>query len=184
MKIIAVLFIILVAAMFARQLFLSFKSQSPADYADTGPQFILKQHLNGHILSEGLIYGPNGKMTNSFVAEMYGEWDGDTGTLSENFTYSNGTKQARKWFLKIGENNTFTATADDIIGVGHGVVSGSTVMLRYKIVLPKDSGGHTLSVVDWMYLTENGVILNKSELRKFGIKVAELIATMRPDPAR
>ena len=26
----------------------------------------------------------------------------------------------------------------------------------------------------------NGVIMNKSELRKFGIKVAELVATMRP----
>ncbi|MEP5089448.1 MAG: DUF3833 family protein, partial [Paracoccaceae bacterium] len=30
------------------------------------------------------------------------------------------------------------------------------------------------------YLTEDGTILNKSEMRKFGIKVAELIATMRP----
>ena len=56
-------------------------------------------------------------------------------------------------------------------------------MLQYKIVLPEESGGHTLNVTDWMYLTENGAILNKSELRKFGIKVAELIATMRPHPA-
>ncbi len=181
MKILAVILIILVAAMFARHLFLSFRSQSPADYADTGPRFILQQHLKGRILSEGLIYGPNGKMTNSFVAEMHGEWDGDTGSFSENFTYSNGKKQQRKWMLKLGNNNTFTATADDIIGVGQGVVSGSTVMLRYKIVLPKESGGHTLDVVDWMYLTENGVILNKSEMRKFRIKVAELVATMRPE---
>jgi hypothetical protein len=182
MKILTVLLVIFVAAMFARNLFLSFRSQSPADYADTGPQFILKEHLNGRILSEGLIYGPKGKMTNSFVAEMVGEWDGDTGTLSENFTYSNGTTQSRKWYLTIGQDNTFTATADDIVGVGHGVVSGSTVMLRYQIVLPEESGGHTLNAVDWMYLTENGAILNKSELRKFGIKVAELIATMRPYP--
>jgi hypothetical protein len=37
-----------------------------------------------------------------------------------------------------------------------------------------------LDVTDWMYLMENGTILNRSEMRKFGIKVVELIATMRP----
>ena len=75
-----------------------------------------------------------------------------------------------------------TATADDIIGEARGTVSGSTIKMEYKIVLPEDAGGHSLSVTDWLYLTENGVIMNKSEMRKFGIKVAELIATMRPDP--
>lgn len=183
MKILAVLAIILLTAIMTRSLFLSFRAQSPADYADTSPQFILNKHLAGRILSEGLIYGPNGKMTNSFVAEMVGKWDADTGTLIENFTYSNGKTQKRKWYLKIGQGNTFTATADDIVGTGHGIVSGSTVMLRYKIGLPEDAGGHVLTVTDWMYLTENGAIINKSELRKFGFKVAELIATMRPYPA-
>jgi hypothetical protein len=31
-----------------------------------------------------------------------------------------------------------------------------------------------------MYLMENGAIMNRSQFRKFGIKVAELVATMRP----
>jgi hypothetical protein len=183
MKILTVLLILIVTLIAAKNMFMSFRSQSPEDYAGIGPDFILKKHLSGRILSEGLIYGPNGKMTNSFVAEMRGEWNGDTGTLNENFTYTNGRKQQRKWHLTIGPNNTFTATADDIVGTAQGVVSGSTVMLTYKIVLPEEAGGHTLSATDWMYLTETGVIMNKSELRKFGIKVAELIATMRPDPA-
>jgi hypothetical protein len=183
MKILTLLLLLLVALIVVKNMFLSFRSQSPTDYADTGPDFVLKEHLSGRILSEGLIYGPNGKMTNSFIAEMLGEWDGNTGTLTENFTYANGRKQQRKWYLTIGSDNTFTATADDIVGTAQGTVSGSTVMLTYQIILPKEAGGHTLSATDWMYLTENGVIMNKSEMRKFGIKVAELIATMRPDPA-
>jgi len=60
------------------------------------------------------------------------------------------------------------------------VFSGASACMRYRIRLPKDAGGHVLSVVDWMYLTENGSIINRSEMRKFGIKVAELVATMRP----
>ena len=70
-----------------------------------------------------------------------------------------------------GFGNTFTATADDIIGTAQGEVSGSSIQLKYRIVLPKDSGGHTLDVTDWLYLAENGAILNRSEMRKFGIKL-------------
>ncbi|MTI01500.1 DUF3833 domain-containing protein [Roseibium sp. RKSG952] len=182
MKLIAVILFATLALIVAKGRFLSFRAQAPADYENTGPQFSLKKHLNGEILSEGLIYGPNGKMSNSFVARMMGEWEGNTGTLSEYFTYSNGKQMTRKWYLTLGTGNTFTATADDIVGEGKGVISGATVKLTYRIILPKDAGGHTLDVTDWMYLTENGAIMNRSEMRKFGIKVAELVATMRPSP--
>ena len=56
----------------------------------------------------------------------------------------------------------------------------SAVQLNYRIRLPKESGGHVLDTVDWMYLAPNGTIVNRSQFRKFGIQVAELVATMRP----
>ncbi len=182
MNTLIVFLLAILAVLAARGRFLSFRSQSPTDYTGTGPDFSLKKHLNGEILSEGLIYGPNGKMSNSFVARMVGEWDGNSGTLAEWFTYSNGKQMTRKWYLTMGTGNTFIATADDIVGEGKGEISGSTVKLTYRIILPEDAGGHTLDVTDWMYLTENGAIMNRSEMRKFGIKVAELVATMRPAP--
>ncbi len=180
MKLMIALLLVGVAVVLIKSMLFSFRAQSPADYADTGPAFSLKTHLAGPIQSEGLIYGPGGRVTSRFVARMHGEWDGDTGTLSEEFIYSTGRSQSRKWFLTLGAGNTFTATADDIVGEARGVVSGATVRMEYRIVLPQDAGGHTLTVTDWLYLTDNGVILNRSELRKFGIKVAELVATMRP----
>lgn len=179
MKILAICLVVLIAVMIAKTYLFSFRSQSPSDYTGTGPQFDLKTHLAGEILAEGLIFGPTGKMSSSFVARMVGEWDGDTGTLSEEFTYSNGSVQNRKWFITIGPNNTFTATADDLVGEAKGTVSGSTVQLDYQIILPEDAGGHILQATDWMYLTDNGTIMNKSEMRKYGLKVAELVATMR-----
>ncbi|WP_170571275.1 DUF3833 domain-containing protein [Ruegeria atlantica] len=182
MTVVAILLLAILALIIAQRQFLSFRSQAPSDYTGTGPAFNIKEKLNGEILSEGLIYGPNGKMSNSFVAHMVGEWEGNTGTLAEYFTYSNGKQMTRKWYLTLGTGNTFIATADDIVGEGKGTISGSTVKLTYRIILPEDAGGHTLDVTDWMYLAENGVIMNRSEMRKFGIKVAELVATMRPAP--
>ncbi len=182
MNVVVIILLALLAAIIAKSRLMSFRSQSLSDYSGTGPEFSLQKHLNGEILSEGLIYGPNAKMSNSFVARMVGEWKGNSGTLAEYFTYSNGKKMTRKWYLTVGTGNTFTATADDIVGEGRGTISGSTVKLNYRIILPKDAGGHTLDVTDWMYLTENGTIMNRSEMRKFGLKVAELVATMRPAP--
>lgn len=174
----ALLLILILLAIRAR--FLSFRAQTPANYADSGPSFVPQEHLNGDIAATGLIYGPTGRVSSSFVARMVGAWDGDKGTLSEHFTFSNGRTQLRTWHLTLGPDNTFSATADDIVGEAKGVVSGATVMLRYRLVLPPEAGGHRLNVTDWMYLTADGTIMNRSEMRLFGIKVAELVAQFRP----
>ena len=62
---------------------------------------------------------------------------------------------------------------------GSGAQKGPAVQMCYKIKLDASAGGHVLNVIDWMYLMENGTIMNRSQFRKFGIPVAELIATMR-----
>lgn len=165
--------------MLARR-FIGFQAQSPDDYAGQGPEFDIRQRLNGPIASEGVIYGPTGRVAARFVAEMHATWDGETGTMTEHFRYDSGAAQDRSWVLKVGPHGRITATAPDLVGEGRGVQKGAGVMLRYTIRLPESSGGHALQVTDWMYLMENGSIINRSEFRKFGIRVAELVATMRP----
>ncbi|KAB6715757.1 MULTISPECIES: DUF3833 family protein [Roseobacteraceae] len=161
----------------------NFRAQKPADYADTLPGFDPQVHLNGLIESEGVIYGLDGRVASRFVARMSGTWDGLNGTLREEFTYASGGQQIREWTLSFDATGALTATAPDIIGTATGQLSGATLSMRYKIKLEDDAGGHVLDVTDWLYLAPNGVIVNRSEMRKFGIKVAELVATMRPAEA-
>ena len=160
--------------------FAGFSSQHPAQYASLGPAFDPRHHLNGPILCEGVIYGPFGRVTARFVAQMEGRWDGNRGTLTEQFRYDSGEIQHREWRLSLGNDGTMRAEADDVVGTGSGKVSGPAVQMLYRLRLPKGAGGHVLSVTDWMYLTENGTIMNRSQFRKFGLKVGELVATMRP----
>lgn len=180
MKLVVVLLALALIAVLAKSMFFSFRAQDPADYRSTGPTFDPDNHLSGDILSEGVIFGPDGKLASRFVARMRGEWTSDSGTLTEEFTYATGRTQSRKWVMTRTGETTLTATADDIVGEARGVLSGATLRLEYTIVLPEDAGGHRLDVIDWLYLMDNGVIMNKSEMRKFGVKVAELVATMRP----
>jgi len=157
-----------------------FVAQTPSDYANETREFDIRKHLNGPIDCEGVIFGPTGRVSSRFVAEFNAVWDGNTGIMAENFSYDSGMKQNREWQLTLLDGGKIRAEADDVVGIGSGTQSGSGVRLEYRIKLAKSAGGHELDVVDWMYLMENGTIMNRSQFRKHGIKVAELVATMRP----
>lgn len=181
MTFLVLLLLAALAAVAARTWLADFPAQKPADYAKAGaPTFDIKTQISGPILCEGVIYGPMGRVVSRFVADFHATWDGDTGRMTEHFRYNSGRTQDREWTLITGGGGTVTLSAADLVGKGRGKQSGPTLMLSYRIRLPKESGGHVLDVQDWMYVVENGTIINRSQFRKFGIKVAELVATMRP----
>ncbi|MGR3467580.1 MAG: DUF3833 domain-containing protein [Shimia sp.] len=161
----------------------SFHAQAPTDYEGKGPRFDIRERLNGPILCEGVIYGPTGRVTSRFVADFDARWEGNTGIMTEHFRYDSGRTQNREWRLTLGNDGRIKAEAADLPRAGRGWQEGNAVQLKYDITLDAEAGGHTLSVTDWMYLVENGTIMNRSQFRKFGIKVAELVATMRPKEA-
>jgi len=170
---------LLVIFAYLRHRFASFPAQTIDEYEDTLPRLDLRQHLNGPIRCEGVIYGPLGRVTSRFSARFDASWDGNKGVMAEHFRYASGNTQDREWRLELGNDGKVVARADDLVGDGAGQVAGSAMQLRYNIRLPKEAGGHVLSVVDWMYLTPDGTIVNRSQFRKWGIKVAELVATMQ-----
>ena len=176
-----VLFGMLIAfsAVWAKGRFYAFAAQKPEDYK-SGHGFDIRTVLNGPIACEGMIYGPTGRVSSRFTAKMEANWDGDTGTMAEEFFYDSGNVQKRAWRLILSAGGVIKAEADDLVGAGQGQQTGDAVYLTYKIKLSDAAGGHVLDVTDWMYLMPNGTLMNRSQFRKYGFKVAELVATMRP----
>jgi hypothetical protein len=172
--VVAVIFALLIVARFV-----GFSAQHPRNYVGKGPIFDVRSHLNGPMICEGVMYGPFGRVSTRFVAKMNGNWDGNKGRLREEFSFDSGTKQQREWYLTVTHDGTVEARADDVIGVGQGLQMGSVLRLNYRLKLAQGAGGHVLDVTDWIYLLENGTLVNRSQMRKFGIKVAELVATIR-----
>ncbi|MFC7705744.1 DUF3833 domain-containing protein [Plastorhodobacter daqingensis] len=158
---------------------LGFVAQRPADFAGQGPVLNLRDHLAGPLLCEGVIYGPTGRVVSRFVAEMEAHWHGNVGTMTEEFRYDSGAVQHRQWTLHVEGDDRIRAEAPDVVGTGHGELCGPALRLRYRIRLPDSAGGYVLDTTDWMYVVENGTIINRSQFRKYGFKVAELIATIR-----
>lgn len=156
-----------------------FAAQTPMDYAKSDQRFDIREHLNGPIECDGVIYGPTGRVASRFVGHFDAEWDGNQGQMREEFRYDSGNVQHREWHLTLAEDGGIKAKAADLIGEGVGTQMGSALQLKYRIKLPETAGGYELNTIDWMYLAPNGSVVNRSQFRKFGFKVAELVATMR-----
>ena len=158
----------------------AFPAQSPSDYRSDRGDIVLSEHLTGELICHGVLYGPTGRVVSRFIADMSMTWDGNRGRLEELFTYDSGNTQSRVWDLEVQEGGRVVGTASDFEGQAVGQISGSTLHLKYRFRLPEEQGGYVLDVVDWMYLLEDGTFVNRSQFRKFGIKVAELVATFQP----
>lgn len=179
-RIVLVLALLALGLVVAKRLFFDFTAQRPADYAETAPPFDLRQALGGPLVASGVLYGPTGRVVSRFVADMEGTWDDRGGTLAEHFRYDSGSTQTRAWRIVPGADGRFTATADDVVGIGQGELSGATATLRYRLRLPEQGGGWQVDVTDWLYLGEDGVIVNRAQFRRFGFLVGELVGTIRP----
>jgi len=170
---------LVVGLLVLRRRFADFMGQSAEDYADDMPRFDMREHLNGAMACDGVIFGPMGRVTSTFEADFDISWEGDTCTMKEQFRYQDGSTQDRAWRIVLDGDGKFEAWADDVPGKARGEVAGPAILFNYPIKLPAEAGGYTLSAFDCMYLTKNGTIVNRSQFRKFGFRVAELVATIR-----
>jgi hypothetical protein len=145
-----------------------------ADYANQQPALDLRQYFNGTLDAYGIFTDRSGKVVKRFTVLMQCTWDGDNGVLDEDFTYSDGTKQRRIWRLKALPDGRYEGRADDVVGGAQGQAAGNALNWRYTLALPVDGSVYEVQFDDWMYLMNDKVMLNKAQMRKFGIYLGEV----------
>lgn len=148
-------------------------------YKGTTPQADIKEYFNGPVKAWGIVQDRKGRVTRRFDVQMVGKWDGDVGTLTENFDYYDGKKQRRVWTIKKLADGSYEGTASDIIDKATGKTEGSAVRWNYVMDLPVDDTTYRIRFDDWMWVMNDGVLINRSYLKKFGITVAELTIFMQ-----
>lgn len=148
-------------------------------YRDTTPQADIKEYFNGPIKAWGIVQDWRGRVVRRFDINLVGEWNGDTGTLTEHFAYYDGEKQQRVWTIKKMPDGSYEGTASDIIDKATGKSEGSAVRWNYVMDLPVNDTTYHIRFDDWMWLMNDGVLINRSYLKKFGITVSELTIFMQ-----
>jgi hypothetical protein len=150
-------------------------SVSVEDYAGRKPRIVAEEFFNGELLAHGVVKDRSGKVTRYFEATIDASWRDGIGTLDERFVFDDGEQQTRVWTLKPSGDNTYQASAGDVIGIGGMTVAGNSVFLDYVLRVPYDGDTIDLRIDDRMYLVSERVLLNESIMTKWGFKVGSLM---------
>ena len=154
------------------------------DCADYQPQMKFEEFFNGPIKAWGIVQDRNGKVVQRLDIDLVGAWSGDTGTLDEKFRYYDGKEMTRHWDIKKVAADKYTGTASDIVGEAKGESSGGAIRWNYVMKLEVSGTTYDVTFDDWMYAMNDGIVVNRSYLKKFGFRVAELSLFMQKQPAK
>ncbi len=145
-----------------------------SDYRAESPALDLRSYFNGRLNAHGMFQDRSGKVVKRFSVIIQADWKGDTGTLDEDFTYSDGTKQRRVWSLTRQADGTYIGRADDVVGEARGELAGNALRWRYVLALPVDGKVYHVNFDDWMFLMDDKVMLNRSFMSKFGFELGQV----------
>lgn len=146
----------------------------PVLYANEKPVLDLQRYFNGTLDAWGIFQDRSGKVVKRFTVVMKCTWEGDVGTLDEDFTYSDGSTQKRIWTLRKVAPDRYIGTASDVVGEAIGITSGNALNWKYVLALPVDGKIYNMNFDDWMFLVDERVMLNRAAMSKYGISFGEV----------
>lgn len=156
---------------------------SVRDYSGREPRLDLREYFDGPLVAWGIVQNRSGEVTRSFRVDMVGRWEGDTGVLEEDFAWSDGAIERRVWTFRRLDEHRWVGTAADVVGEARGEAFGNALRWRYVLALPWNERTVNVTLDDWMWLIQDQVLVNRSEIRKFGLRVGEVtLFFQKPEP--
>ncbi|WP_439108100.1 DUF3833 domain-containing protein [Congregibacter sp.] len=153
-------------------------SISVDDYAGREPVFEPQTFFDGQLVARGVLKDRSGRVIRQFTADIEAYWTDGIGTLEEDFVFDDGEESRRVWKLQPAGAGQFIATAGDVVGEGRASVAGNAMFLEYVLQVPYGDGTIDLAIDDRMYLLTPDVLINESQMRKFGFRVGEIVLTI------
>lgn len=153
-------------------------SISVEDYAGEEPRFEPEQFFDGPLVARGVLKDRGGRVIRRFTADINAYWTDGIGTLEEDFLFDDGEESRRVWTLTPADNGEYVATAGDVVGEGRASVAGNAMFLDYVLQVPYGDGTIDLKIDDRMYLLTPDVLINESQMRKFGFRVGEIVLSI------
>lgn len=146
-------------------------------FMNTKPKLVLEEYFNGKTEAWGMFHDRFGNLKRTFKVDIIGTLSEDELTLDERFLYDDGEKERRVWKIKLLGNNKYSGTADDVIGEASGVASGNALNWRYKLDLKVKDTNIKVDFDDWMFLQDKGVLMNRAEVKKWGLNIGIVTIT-------
>lgn len=133
--------------------------------------FTLEGYFAGKTSAVGSFSAING-VKRKFTVDLMGKWNGKTLTLVEDFAYDNGERDRKTWRFEKVARDKYRGTREDVIGETLVTISGNTARFSYVADLDARNKSNRVRFYDTMRLQDDGTVLNKALVTKFGLPVA------------
>ena len=153
----------------------------PEDFAGREPRFRIEDYFRGKTRAWGIFQDRFGTLRRQFVVDIDGTWDGETLMLVEDFAYDDGKTEQRTWQIRKTGEHSYEGHADGVIGAAQGLSYGNALNWNYRFALRVGESTWNVIFDDWMFLQDDGVMINRAEVTKFGFQLGELTIAFRKD---
>ncbi|MEW9919795.1 DUF3833 domain-containing protein [Marimonas sp. MJW-29] len=137
----------------------------------------IEEFFDGKVVATGQFQDTFGTVRRRFDVDIDGTWDGRTLTLVEDFDYEDGSEERRIWRMTKTGPQTWTGTADGVLGQARGTARGDTFNWVYRIDLPVPDGTLRVAFDDWLWLVSDTRVYNRAYMKKFGVDIGEVHIT-------
>jgi hypothetical protein len=147
------------------------------DYQRNLPVLDPTTFFNGKVTGWGIVQDRSGNVIQQFKVKLDGAFDSQGQlVLDEVFEYQIGEGlKTRQWIItKEGSATSYKGQASDILGVATGETFGNALQWRYEMDLPVDGSTYRVTFDDWMWQFNDGSVINRSYIKKFGVVFAEV----------
>ena len=164
------------APLLAVILLLGCTSHSPsAVFAGGGPSFDPIRFYTGHTSSWGVEEDRSGAPEGVITTDCFGETEGSDGLhMVQHLTMPDGTKQTRDWHMRRVGAQRYEATANDMVGTASGEAQGRNFHWTWTLATQPGNALYNVTLEQWMYLMDDGAMVNRTTVRKFGVILAEV----------
>ena len=136
--------------------------------------FDLLEYFDGETTAWGLIVDRFGNLQRTFKVRLNGNIDNKQLLLKEYFTYNDGETEYREWIITKTETGTYEGKSKDTIGVARGKQDGNTMRMVYDTKISIGETDIRVSFDDRFVKADKKVVINRAEILKWGIKIADV----------
>ena len=144
------------------------------DFAPTAPVLDPLAFFTGHTHSWGVLENRSGAPTATLTTDGVGEVEGGVLHMHQVIAFSDGRTQHRDWQLRRTGPGRYEATANDMVGTAEGEAAGRAFHWRFTVALAAGDPLKNVAFEQWMYLMEDGSLVNRTTVAKLGIILAEV----------
>jgi hypothetical protein len=146
----------------------------PQAFVNTVPKFDPVTFWSGRTTSWGVIENRGGAPTAIITTRTEATAEGVNGLHMVQHVMSDGKDTVRDWHIRRLGKGLFEASANDMVGTARGSASGRTLHWTWTLATKPGNCFLNVSMEQWMYLADNGTLMNRTIIRKFGVRLVEV----------